>query len=500
MPFLLMVFLTLACLPDMESYGQPSWVPTPARSALYTGLGIALMAAWAFVSARRLARAVHREPGRRELLLARHDRWRHLYNLGLYGLYILAVCGLGWGWAVRSWWRWDEDRFLPAPELALLAPFLISLILSWAAWYDADRALHETSRKAGRDQTVFHSRLGYVLFQARQKLALVLIPVLLLIGQKELRRQLGPQGREQEIAVQIAGVLLVLALFVAMPWIIRLVLGLQPLPPGPLRDRLFATARRLRFRCSNILLWNTRNGMANAMVVGILPWIRYVVFTDRLLDDFTPEEVEAVLGHEIGHIKHHHMLYYLGFLTASMAVLGVLISRVLPLLVAPGAEDVLDPDGGPVTATYQYLEALPMVGALLVYVFVVFGFLSRRCERQADIYGCRAVSCGRPDCVYHLSDEQLPAHVPPLCATGIRTFIHALEKVAALNGIPREKPGFLQSWQHSTIARRVAFLQDVLEDPEVERAFQRRVALVKWGLFLALGVVLGLLAGAGWMT
>ena len=30
------------------------------------------------------------------------------------------------------------------------------------------------------------------------------------------------------------------------------------------------------------------------MVIGIVPWIRYVVFTDRLLEDFTEEEVENI--------------------------------------------------------------------------------------------------------------------------------------------------------------------------------------------------------------
>src|SRR5262249_43818680 len=71
--------------------------------------------------------------------------------------------------------------------------------------------------------------------------------------------------------------------------------------------------------------------------------------------------------------------------------------------------------------------------------------------------------------------------------------IEALEKVARLNGISRDRPGWLSSWQHSTIARRVAFLQDVLADPPLERRFQRRVALVKWGLLLGLLAALAVL-------
>ena len=84
------------------------------------------------------------------------------------------------------------------------------------------------------------------------------------------------------------------------------------------------------------------------------------------------------------------------------------------------------------------------------------------CERQADIYGCRIVSCA--------------------------VFITALEKVAWLNGISRDKPGWLSSWQHSTIALRVEFLEQMSADPGLEPRFQRRVGLVKWGLVLGLGV------------
>src|SRR5262249_36779304 len=116
--------------------------------------------------------------------------------------------------------------------------------------------------------------------------------------------------------------------------------------------------------------------------------------------------------------------------------------------------------------------------------------LSRRCERQADIYGCRAVSCGRPDCTDHDS-APLPASGGALCPTGIRTFVHALEKVAALNGISPSKPGWLQSWQHSTIDRRVRFLQEMLVDSALEPRFQRRVGIVKWALMIALIAVLG---------
>jgi STE24 endopeptidase len=133
-----------------------------------------------------------------------------------------------------------------------------------------------------------------------------------------------------------------------------------------------------------------------------------------------------------------------------------------------------------------------------IYIFLVFGFLSRRCERQADIFGCRAVSCQRRQCNGHDADTVLSPKGRGLCPTGILTFIEALEKVARLNGMSRDRPGWLQSWQHSTIACRVAFLQRLLEDPSLARRFQRRVTLVKWSLLLVVGAILALVIGSNW--
>jgi STE24 endopeptidase len=198
------------------------------------------------------------------------------------------------------------------------------------------------------------------------------------------------------------------------------------------------------------------------------------------------------------------MLYYLGFLVLSVFVLGLLVNAVLPLAsVALQSGLALlgsAPLGWSAVAVelldlnkHKYLAFLPMVALLLSYIFVVFGFLSRRCERQADVFGCRAVSCHRPDCPGHEFEACHGGDGRGLCPTGIRIFIRALEKVAQVNGISRDRPGFLQSWQHSTIARRVEFLQRVLADPRVERHFQRRVTVVKWVLFGVLGATLAVL-------
>jgi Zn-dependent protease with chaperone function len=501
MSFLLMVFFVLVCL--FEDYPAPLVLPTLGGSAFLTWLTVAAVAANAWRLSWVVRRRLERDPHGRDAVLHRYERARFYHQIGLLGAYVLSLAVFGWGWAVNHFWGDGELGGPVGAELLVLAPFLAAQLASWTFFYDVERASQRAMRRLleeGRaawpesgHEGAAGGRASYVLFQFRQKLGLVFIPVLLLVFQKELYRVLPPRWREVPGAANAGGILALALVFVTMPWIVRLVLGLKPLPPGPLRDRLWATSRRLKFRCSNILLWNTRSGMANAMVIGIVPWVRYVVFTDRLVEDFSPEEVEAVFGHEVGHVKHHHMLYYLGFLTASMAVLFLAAERGatalkglldgVPALAYVGSR--LSVDG--------FWGAAPVVACTLTYIFVVFGFLSRRCERQADVFGCRTVSCREADCPGHAEGAELPPGGRGLCPTGIRTFIRALEKVALVNGISRDKPGFLQSWQHSTIARRVEFLQRVLQDPREERRFQRRVAVVKWAMFLVLGAALGLL-------
>jgi STE24 endopeptidase len=137
----------------------------------------------------------------------------------------------------------------------------------------------------------------------------------------------------------------------------------------------------------------------------------------------------------------------------------------------------------------EVLEELLLLGLLLVEIVVLFGFISRRCERQADVDGCRAVSCTDRWCAEHDETAGPAADGRGLCVTGIRTFISALEKVAYLNGISRERPGWLSSWQHSTIAKRVRFLERLIADPHEETKLTFSVRLIQVGILLGLVLV-----------
>lgn len=492
MTFLFLFLFTLACLPDNWQGLTLDVLPlTLGFSVASTWAGVLVLAALAAVLARWISFRLQQDPEQSEEILLSFRRWRFLHLLAMLGFYVAALVVLGWGWAVQTMLPLeikDAPQMLPGAELLILAPFLASLFFSWACFYEVDRTIFRLGWSPTHHQP-FWSRWAQVRFQFRHNLALVLLPIGLLILMKGLRRVFYPY--EHEVGFQLLLVGLLGMAYLGFPWMLRWTLRLRPLPEGPLRQRLQAAGRRLRFRYSNILVWDTNGGVANAMVAGLLPWIRYVVLTDRLIAELAPAEIEAVFGHEVGHIKHRHILFYLCFLVISLAVLAGLWNLIALFGWNSGWSMETNPD----------LEAIPVLGILGAYIFIVFGFLSRRCERQADLYGCRAVSCPLPACGGHESETTPALGKGGLCPTGIRTFIAALEKVASLNGIHRQRPGWLQSWQHSTIARRVEFLQQVLDNPRLEKRFQRKVRLVNLGFILglvAVWLVLGVIHNWDW--
>ena len=497
MSLLLMVCLTLVCLP--KSYPAPWVALSPAQCLLCCVGYVAIVGLHAFWVSRRVSWTLDHDPARREAVLNRYERGRAFHQIVLVGLYLFTLTGLGWGWAVGSG---------HLAELLWLAPFFVAQLLGWVFFYDADRAAHQAVYRLLDDEALsltwlearqvmippYGGRWAYVGFQLRQKFAFVFVPVFLVIALKESERQFVLESSTGwSMPIQLLGAVGMACVLLGWPLMIRLVLRLRPLPPGPVRDRLMLASKRLGFRCSNVLVWNTNSGMANAMIVGLVPWLRYVIFTDGLLEEFSEDEIEAVFGHEIGHIRHQHMLYYLGFLALSMGALGLLadnglrpvlawmgseLSPILPEFVSASMVHVFGVGGG--------LDWLPLAIFLPTYLFTAFGYLSRNCERQADIFGCRTVSGDRPD-------------GSVFCPSGIAIFIRALEKVALVNGISRDKPGFFQSWQHGSIAQRVEFLEQASQHPEIETRFQRRLGVMKWGVVVVLGGLVAVMVwGCGW--
>ena len=82
---------------------------------------------------------------------------------------------------------------------------------------------------------------------------------------------------------------------------------LSPLEPGALKTGVEALAKRLHFPLSELYVidGSKRSAHSNAYFYG-LPWKKHIVIYDTLIEKSEPEEVVAVLSHELGHWSLSH--------------------------------------------------------------------------------------------------------------------------------------------------------------------------------------------------
>jgi STE24 endopeptidase len=402
------------------------------------------------------------------------------------GGYAWVILGLGWVDVVRDGLKLGDGILVD--ELLILLPYVLAQVVGWWGLYPAEMALRPAPLAERRPIGVGR----HLVLRARQTLGMVLPATLIFSLAQDIARRLWPASVEQPgfqmgmMATMGAVVLFLAPAFVRLSWPTR------PLPPGPLRDRLERLAARFGFRFSDILVWETGGTIINAGVTGALPFYRYVLLTDALIEGLDPHEVAAVFGHEVGHIRHRHLAFFGFFFVGSMGVLTLASDFVSGHALRVLA---LGEPGGSTTATMTQGVVTLLLG--LGYFALIFGVLSRRFERQADVFGCRAVSCGRVDCPPHpdlYSKAGVGAVDGPLCPVGIRIFANALMNVALLNGMEPAAP----SWRHGSINRRIAFLEGLEGKPLAERKFQAGVSRLRIGLALALivGLVLAFKTGA----
>jgi len=502
MSLLLLIFLTIMCLPI--AWPKPLFgIEAEGSAAISGGIVAGLLLVARYFSHRTVAR-LSRDPAARESIARAHGLRRLSYFfLNLLGFALVLVSG--WGWTVGQTLTVNDEylpgaeRYLPGAELVILVPYFVSLIGSWALFFDAERALHLSAPVV---RGTFWTRGGYILFLLRQHLLIVLTPVFLMIAQLGTLRAF-PWMLDSPWA-KLAAFVVLFGFILLLPSFVPFVLGLRPMPTGRVRDRLERAATRLSVRYRGLHVWDTRENVATAMVAGLFPRFRHIVFTDLLLSTMSDDEVEAVFGHEVGHVKHGHLFYYAAFLMLSFLTLGAAYRAVE---LAPGTTL---PSGD-----FALVATVLLTG---IYLFFVFGFISRKCERQADVYGCKTVSCANPECGGHGMDTPLVPNGRGLCRTGVDIFVRALERVEEINGQTRDadrvvRRGLigrfsgvlrfvgvsLATWQHSTISKRVAFLKTLPGSNGGEQRFQMQVTLLRWGLFLFLsGTILGVSLWSGW--
>jgi Zn-dependent protease with chaperone function len=256
-------------------------------------------------------------------------------------------------------------------------------------------------------------------------------------------------------------------LAVIFPVLIKHLWNCRPMPAGPARAHMEEFCRQQGFSYTDIMLWPLYEGrMLTAGVMGVSKKYRYILITPALLESLSPYELEAVLAHEIGHVKKYHLQLYLLLFLGFGLVAGLIVSPMIYFLLNSNIFyqiinfASIDPE-----AALTFWSTAPMFIIMLVYFRYVFGFFMRNFERQADAAVFKALGDSTP-------------------------LISSLEKISWLSGNIRDKP----SWHHFGIGERVDFLEKCSRDRSLITRHDRKV----YGSLILLLASLLLSAGLFW--
>ncbi len=211
---------------------------------------------------------------------------------------------------------------------------------------------------------------------------------------------------------------------------------LTPIDNDELKTKIGALASNAGIKIENIYKFdmskNTKK--ANAAFTG-LGKTKRIILGDTLIDNYSNEEIETVIAHELGHYKKRHIVKNIVF--------GTVTSFLILFIIAFLYEKSLSWFGFTSITQVAALPLLALWSMLIGVVQMPLGnILSRKFEYEADEYA--------------INSTQKPEE-----------FIHTLEKLTEQNLGDKEPHPFVEwfFYSHPSIKNRINSIKQKAEDP-----------------------------------
>lgn len=157
---------------------------------------------------------------------------------------------------------------------------------------------------------------------------------------------------------------------------------LKVLDEGDLRQKLETLAQKTNYDLQQIYVidGSKRSSKANAYFTGFGSKKKVVLY-DTLINDLTPDEISAVLAHEIGHYKHKHIIINMILSLLSIGIFLYFLSWLIDSKLLAKVLGVNEPSFhiGLLAFALLFTPVSFLIGLLTNYI-------SRKFEYQADSF------------------------------------------------------------------------------------------------------------------
>jgi STE24 endopeptidase len=331
----------------------------------------------------------------------RIKRWMGLADLVLGFGWLVVLLATGWTGTLRDLaYRGASQNYSLAVFLYVLMLMAISKIIGTPLEYYGFRLEHRYN--------LSNQKLRSWLWDELKGLLIGLVMASIVV---ELLYKLMRQSQQYWWVMAWA---VFLGLFVLLAQLAPVVLfpifyKFEPLEHEELKRRLIVLSERAGTRVRGVYKWHLseKSKKANAALTG-LGATRRIILADTLLDNYSDDEIEAVLAHELGHHVHRHILKSI-FVQAGITLFGFwLANEVLHFAVERRHlfETVSD---------FADLPLLILVATVLSFLLMpALNAYSRFNERQADRYCFESVASVEPfiSSMNKLAEQNLAEKTP----------------------------------------------------------------------------------------
>jgi STE24 endopeptidase len=331
----------------------------------------------------------------------RIKRWLGLADLAIgFGL-LVVLLATGWtGWLRDVAERGASQNYSFAVFLYVLMLMLISKALGTPLEYYSFRLEHRFN--------LSNQKFRSWLWDEFKSLFIGLLMATIVVELLYMLMRQSPQHWWLVAWAVFLGLMVLLAQ-IAPVVLFPIFYKFEPLENEELKRRLIVLSERAGTRVRGVYKWHLseKSKKANAALTG-LGATRRIILADTLLDNYSDDEIEAVLAHELGHHVHRHILKSI-FVQAGITLLGFwLANEVLRFAVERRNlfETMHDFANLPLLILVSTVLSLLLMPALNAY--------SRFNERQADRYCFQSVASVEPfiSSMNKLAEQNLAEKTP----------------------------------------------------------------------------------------